>query len=64
MALGSSIGTSFVGPVVLGIYVGRFFDRRLKTDPWFSLAGVILGLALGVAAVVQIIRLIERTEQQ
>lgn len=64
MALGSSIGTALVGPVLLGIFAGRFFDRQFGTDPWLSLAGVLMGLALGVLSIVQIIRFIERSEKQ
>ncbi|HWJ02611.1 MAG TPA: AtpZ/AtpI family protein [Verrucomicrobiae bacterium] len=64
LALGSSIGTSLVVPVVLGILAGRYLDGRYGTEPWFSLAGVLLGLAMGVISIVHIIRLIMRSEKQ
>lgn len=64
MALGTSISTGFIAPVVLGILAGRWLDGHFGSGQWFSLAGVLLGLALGVTSVVQIIRLIERPDKQ
>jgi len=64
MAMGSSIGSALVVPVLLGIFAGRFFDSRFGTEPWLSLCGVLLGLALGVGSIVQIIRFIVRSEKQ
>lgn len=64
IALGSSIGTSLVVPVLIGILGGTYLDNHFQTDPWLSLAGVLLGLVLGVTSIVQIIRKIERSEKQ
>ncbi len=64
MALGTSISTGFVVPVVLGIFAGRFLDSRFGTGQWFSLAGVLLGMALGATSAVYIIRMIVRSDKQ
>ncbi len=63
IAVGSSIGTSLVVPVVLGIYGGQLLDRRFGTGQVLSLVGVLLGLSVGVLSIVQIIRAIERSEK-
>ena len=40
-----SIGSTLAITVLLGLGVGYWLDRRLKTDPWFLLAGGVLGMA-------------------
>ena len=47
------------GPT-LGFLAGRFLDRRLSTDPWFLILGVLTGL---IAGMVETVRLIEVAQQ-
>jgi F0F1-type ATP synthase assembly protein I len=42
------IGSTLAGTVLLGIGVGYWLDRRLKTEPWFLFAGGILGICLAM----------------
>lgn len=38
------LGYSLIVPLIIGILGGVWLDRRFSTTPWFTLAGVILGL--------------------
>jgi F0F1-type ATP synthase assembly protein I len=42
------IGTTLAVTVLLGIGVGYWLDRRLKTDPWFLFAGGVLGICVAM----------------
>jgi len=52
MAVTTTIGTELAITVLLGFYGGRALDNRLGTDPWFLVAGVLVGVALGIAGIV------------
>lgn len=47
IALGSQIAASMIIPVVLGIYLGRYWNF----DPW----GVIIGTLLGFGGLISIV---------
>jgi ATP synthase protein I len=51
LAVTTTIGVELSIAVVLGYYGGKYLDGRLGTEPWFLLAGVLLGLAVGVMGV-------------
>ena len=42
-----SLGFEMALPVVLLMYLGHKADGRLGTEPWLSLVGAILGIAVG-----------------
>jgi F0F1-type ATP synthase assembly protein I len=42
------IGSTLAVTVLLGLGVGYWLDRRLKTDPWFLFFGGVLGMALAL----------------
>lgn len=45
-AVGIEMGIS----VAIGLFAGRWFDRRFETDPWLTILGVVFGLgAAGMA---------------
>lgn len=46
----TSIGLSFVVPVILGVLA----DRLFKTSPAFTVAGVVLGFVVGTLQVVRL----------
>ncbi len=50
-ALGSTIAVQFAASILLGLWLGRFFDARLGTEPWLMLAGLLAGMGAGVLAV-------------
>jgi len=45
------IGTELAVMVVSGYYCGQFLDRQFATGPWLMLAGVIAGIAVGIAGI-------------
>lgn len=50
------IGTELAVTVVSGYYCGHYLDRQFGTGPWLMLAGVIVGIAVGVAGMVKILQ--------
>ena len=42
-----NIGWSFVTPIVAGLALGWYLDKRFGWDPWAKLAGMLLGMGLG-----------------
>ena len=51
LALTTTIGIELAIAVVLGYYGGKYLDGRFATGPLLLLAGVLVGLAAGVAGV-------------
>jgi ATP synthase protein I len=43
----SYVGIFFGVAVCLGLLGGHWLDRRIHTEPWFTLVGVVLGVAAG-----------------
>ena len=41
------LGLTFVTCVVTGLGAGFWLDRWLRTEPWFLLAGLGIGIAAG-----------------
>lgn len=52
MAATTTIGAELAVTVLLGFYGGRALDNWLGTDPWFLVAGVLAGVALGIVGIV------------
>ena len=48
LAIAIAIGAQFVGTFVGSILVGWMADNHFSTNPWGLIAGVSLGLVLGV----------------
>lgn len=42
-----SVGMVLVTCIVLGYFLGRYLDGKLGTEPWLTVAGVLLGTAAG-----------------
>lgn len=54
-----------VGPIIVALYVGRFFDNKYDTDPWFFLgftAGAFFISAYGIIKIAT--RFIKDAEQE
>jgi F0F1-type ATP synthase assembly protein I len=47
MSTYSYIGIFFGVAVCIGLFAGHWADRRFHTEPWLTLAGVLIGLAAG-----------------
>jgi len=41
------LGFEIVIPIVLGLLLGWWLDRRWDTGPWLLLTGILLGIAAG-----------------
>lgn len=50
----ASIGLVLVVSVMLGFFLGRWLDGWLHTDPWLTLAGLMLGAAAGFVEIFRI----------
>lgn len=55
LAVTTVIGTELAIAVVLGFYGGKLLDDHLGTEPWFLVAGVLMGVGVGIFGVVQTI---------
>ena len=42
-----NIGWVFLISILIGLFGGRWLDKKFDTDPWLMLAGMILGIAYG-----------------
>jgi F0F1-type ATP synthase assembly protein I len=51
LALTTTIGVELAVAVSLGYYGGQYLDKKMATGPWFVLAGVLIGLAVGTVGV-------------
>ncbi len=43
----SYVGIFFGVAVVIGLFAGRWADRRWHTEPWLTLVGILIGVAAG-----------------
>lgn len=54
--IASSAVSAFLAPIMVLCLGGYWLDQRLKhITPWFSMAGVIVGLALGVTSLMRVL---------
>ena len=56
MALMSAILSQLVGSIIIGIFSGRWLDRRWDTEPIFLIIGLFIGLAAGIYSMLLSIR--------
>jgi F0F1-type ATP synthase assembly protein I len=57
----STVGIQLVISVVLGSYAGSWGDKKLGTDPWLMILGIVLGTAAGFY---NLFRLVSKKEQK
>ena len=60
----TSLGLMLGVYVVLGALVGYYLDRKLKTEPWGTIIGMLLGIAAGFFEVITMALKAEREETQ
>ncbi|SFA42231.1 Putative F0F1-ATPase subunit Ca2+/Mg2+ transporter [Parageobacillus thermantarcticus] len=56
IGLMSAIVSQLAGSVLIGIFGGRWLDRRLDSEPLFLIIGLLLGLTAGISAMLRTIR--------
>ncbi|MBI2874132.1 MAG: AtpZ/AtpI family protein [Firmicutes bacterium] len=44
VALAFTFGTTTAAAILLGLYGGGYLDRRLGTEPYLTLVGIVLGI--------------------
>ncbi|MCU1283069.1 MAG: hypothetical protein JWM53_6615 [bacterium] len=60
----SYIGIFFGVAVCLGVFGGRWADRRWHTDPWLELVGLGIGLASGFRELYRVSKKALREEER
>ncbi|MFZ5597556.1 MAG: AtpZ/AtpI family protein [Bacillota bacterium] len=55
VAVTGMIGAEMAITVTMGFYGGRVLDAQFNTGPWFMIAGILLGVAVGVWGIVNIV---------
>ena len=55
MALMSAILSQLAGSVLAGVFLGRWLDRNMGTEPLFLVVGLLAGLAAGVYGVFRLV---------
>ena len=56
MGLMSAILSQLVGSILIGIFVGRWLDRLIGTEPLFLILGLFLGMTAGIFAMTSLIK--------
>ncbi|MGM7721847.1 AtpZ/AtpI family protein [uncultured Metabacillus sp.] len=55
MGLMSAILSQLAGSVLLGIFAGKWVDEYFHTEPLFLIVGLLLGLAVGIYAMLRLV---------
>ncbi|HEX2677958.1 MAG TPA: AtpZ/AtpI family protein [Polyangiales bacterium] len=56
----ASVGIELSLSVVIGLLGGRWLDRKLGTDPYLSLVGLLIGVAAGFRGLIRAARKAQR----
>ena len=56
LALASTIAVSLAVPLLVGIFLGRWMDVQIGTDPLFMIIGLLVGLVLGVYGILRLLK--------
>lgn len=43
-----------VGPVILGVLIGKWLDEKFKTEPWLFLLSVACAFAVSIIMIIRI----------
>jgi len=60
----AGVGFQLVGSILLFLYLGRWVDRRVGTEPLFLLLGVFIGLAASIYSVYRSLMADQRREDE
>lgn len=56
MAVTTMMGAEMAITVTLGFYGGKLLDRYFGTGPWLMVAGILLGVAVGIWGIIGIVK--------
>lgn len=60
----SYLGIFFGVAICIGYFGGRWIDEKLVTPPWFSLVGLVVGVAAGFRELVRVARRSQREQEE
>ena len=52
----TGVGFFIAACILLGVFGGLWLDNKLDTEPWFTIGGLLVGLAIAVFGVYRMIR--------
>lgn len=55
-----TLGFEFAGAVLAGIFVGRYADTHLGTEPWLMVLGAIGGIAGAIYRLIVVLQQLSR----
>jgi ATP synthase protein I len=55
-ALMSAILAQLAGSVLIGVFAGRWLDRKFGVEPFFLILGLLICLAAGVYAMIRLVQ--------
>ena len=55
MGLYSAVLSQLTGPMLIGIFSGRWLDDRFQLEPLFLILCLLIGLSVGIFAVIRTI---------
>jgi F0F1-type ATP synthase assembly protein I len=64
LGLASGVGFTIVASIALWVLAGRWLDRKLGTEPWALIAGIIIGLISAGSVIYELAATRERTDDQ
>ncbi|GGE81908.1 AtpZ/AtpI family protein [Priestia taiwanensis] len=56
IGLMTSISSTLVGAILVGIFLGKWIDERFDTDPLFLILGLLFGLGTGIYGMIRIVQ--------
>lgn len=48
-----AVGIELALSIIIGVFAGRWLDRKVDTEPLFTIVGLILGVAAGFKSLYQ-----------
>lgn len=58
-----ALGFEFAGAVLAGIFVGRYADNSLGTEPWLMILGAVGGMAGAIYRLIIVLRKLSSRRQ-
>lgn len=58
------VGLQFAGAIILFLFLGRWLDDRLGTEPWLLLVGVMVGAVAGFASLYRQLVIVPRERER
>lgn len=58
------VGLQFAGAIILFLFLGRWLDERLGTEPWLLLIGVLVGAVAGFVSLYRQLVVVPRERER